>query len=173
MDKREEKTLYLGTLIFPVRDGEVLLAEKTRKIGKGFLNGYGGGVEPGESARACAVREFGEETGGAQIVEQDLRKVGIVHFKNNKSDGSIFVATIHVYTVSSWTGDIVSTEEMIHPQWYPITTIAEQKLLPADRFWLPRMLQGEKAVAWAEYTPYQEALVGEVRFEPTDSMEED
>src|SRR3989344_638818 len=90
MDKPEEKTLYLATLVYPVRDSEVLLATKTRKIGAGCLNGWGGGVDQGESIRASAAREFFEETGGAKVNENELEKIGIVHFKNHKSDGVVF-----------------------------------------------------------------------------------
>lgn len=173
MEKQEEKSLVLATLVFPVRKGEVLLAEKMRKIGKGSLNGWGGGVDLGESVLACAVREFFEETGGARIEEKDLERMGIVHFKNNKSDGTVFVCTVHIFTVSKWTGDIVSTDEMNNPKWHPLTDIVNLNLMLADHFWLPRMLQGEKGIAWAEYGPFQQSLIGEVRFETVSTFEEE
>ena len=173
MERQEEKTLNLATLVFPVRDDNVMLAEKMRKIGKGCLNGWGGGVDHGESIRACAVREFSEETGGAIIDEQDLKKLGIVHFKNHLANGSEFICTVHVYSVAKWDGQIISTEEMKDPRWFPITTVASQKLMSADPFWLPRMLSGEKGIAFAEYEPYQKALIGSVRFESVDSFDEE
>lgn len=170
---QSEKTLYLGTLIFPVRDGEVLLAEKMRKIGAGSLNGYGGGVEAGESIRASAVREFREETNGVEIKEEDLEKVGIVHFKNNKEDGSVFVAVIHIFTVRSWKGEFASTDEMQNPKWYRLETLAREKMMLADPYWLPRMLKGEKGIAYAEYGPRQEKLLGEVKFEVVENVPEE
>jgi 8-oxo-dGTP diphosphatase len=173
MEKQEEKTLNLATLVFPVRDGEVLLAEKMRNIGKGCINGWGGGVEPDESLRECAVREFFEETGGAKVKPEDLVKMGIVHFKNHKSDGSIFVCTVHIYFTTRWEGEIVSTEEMDNPKWYSFHSVGQENLMLADPFWLPRMLFGEKGIAWAEYGPYQQTLLSDVRFEPVDSFEEE
>ena len=173
MDKPEEKTLYLATLVYPVRDSEVLLATKTRKIGAGCLNGWGGGVDQGESIRASAAREFFEETGGAKVNENELEKIGIVHFKNHKSDGVVFVCIVHVYSTKKWTADIISTDEMKNPRWYLISQITQEKLMPADPFWLPRMLTGEKGIAWAEYDPFQTTLIGEVCFEPRDFLEEE
>ncbi len=173
MEKLEEKTLFLATLVFPLRNDQIMLARKTRNIGIGCLNGWGGGVERGESLKRAAVREFSEETGGAVISENDLKKIGIVHFTNHKTDGSVFVCTVHMYTVSRWIGEIVSTEEMQDPRWCPIATISEEKLMLADPFWLPRMLSGEKGIAWAEYGPRQQTLIGEVRFEPVDGFEEE
>ncbi len=172
MEQPEEKKLYLATLVFPVRGVEVMLARKMKKIGKGCLNGWGGGVESDESPRTCAVREFSEETGGASIQEEDLVDAGVVHFKNHASDGTIFVCTVHVYTISRWNGEIVSTEEMEDPKWYQIDSIHREKLMLADPFWLPRMLKGDRGIAWAEYAPYQEVLIGEVRFERHNAKEE-
>ncbi len=173
MMKTEEKVLLLATLVFPVRDGKVLLARKMRKIGQGLLNGWGGGVDSGESITASAVREFREETGGAEVKEEDLEKFGIVHFKNHKTDGTVFVCVVHVFVVRNWTGSIVSTAEMDSPQWYPVESLPEQELMLADRFWLPRMIVGETGIAHAEYGPYQKTLIGEVLFHPTSSLTEE
>ena len=176
MEKPEEKTLFLATLVFPVQDTEgqreVMLATKMKKIGAGCLNGWGGGVEEGESLLETALREFHEET-GASISLEGLEKIGIVQFKNHKSDGSVFVCTVHVYTVSKWSGEIQSTEEMENPRWYSVADIPLEKLMRADPHWLPRMLAGEKGIAWAEYEPYQKALIGEVKFETVSGFEEE
>jgi 8-oxo-dGTP pyrophosphatase MutT (NUDIX family) len=169
----EEKTLNLATLVFPVQGDKVWLGRKMRKIGAGCLNGWGGGVEPGESVVAAAIREFHEETGGVIVDEKDLKKVGIVHFKNHKSDGTVFVCTVHVFTVSKWTGQIVSTAEMQEPKEYSIKTLDRNELMPADPFWLPRMLSGELGIAWTEYGPFQKTLIGEVRFESVSSLPEE
>ena len=169
-----EKVLYLATLIFPVRGNHVLLGKKLRKIGAGKLNGWGGGVENGETIKQCAVREFGVETGGAIICEEDLTKVGIAHFKNHTTDGMDFECTVHIYTVSQWQGKIVQTEEMGKPYWYPISKLAEQKdIMCADPYWMPKILSGEKGIIFAEYGPGQRTLIGEVLFQSVESFEEE
>jgi len=38
-----------ATLVFIVRDGQVLLIHKKRGIGAGYINGVGGRLEPGET----------------------------------------------------------------------------------------------------------------------------
>lgn len=170
--EQSEKTLLQATLVFPVRDNHVMLALKTRKIGAGCLNGWGGGPEEGESIRACAKREFFEETGGVEISETDLQKIGVVHFKNHKTDGTMFTCIVHVFTISCWVGEIISTEEMDNPQWYQISDIPFERLMLADPYWLPRMLGGDKGIVWAEYGPRQATLMGDVVFQSVDTLEE-
>ncbi len=165
MDKQEEKTLNLATLVFPVRGNEVMLAQKMTKIGAGYLNGWGGGVEEGETIVAGAAREFNEES-GASVDLDDLTKVCIAHFKNNKIDGSVFVCTVHIFTTRIWHGEIISTPAMAMPRWHPVSSLRYERLMPADYFLLERILSGETGEAWAEYTPFQESLVGNVRFVP-------
>ena len=52
-----------ATLLFIVRDGEILLMEKKRGLGAGKINGPGGKIDPGETPLECAVRETEEELG--------------------------------------------------------------------------------------------------------------
>ncbi len=170
--KKQEIPVVLATLVFPVRGIEVMLAEKVQKIGAGCLNGWGGKVKTGESLRACAAREFFEES-CAKINEKDLVKVGIVHFTNHNTDRSVFICVVHVYTITRWTGEIVSTREMKSPAWYRRRFVAREKLMLADRYWLSKMLSGKKGIVWAEYGPHQQTLIGDVCFEPVDSFEEE
>jgi 8-oxo-dGTP diphosphatase len=53
----------LATLVFVVRDDEILLIRKKRGLGKGKVNGPGGKLDPGENAVECAARECHEELG--------------------------------------------------------------------------------------------------------------
>ena len=48
MDLRKKK--IVATLVFPVKGDEVLLVRKTKKIGVGLWNGFGGGVERGSKS---------------------------------------------------------------------------------------------------------------------------
>jgi len=51
----------LATLMFVVRDGQILLIEKKRGLGAGKVNGPGGKIDPGETALEAVVRECQEE----------------------------------------------------------------------------------------------------------------
>ena len=53
----------LATLLFVIRDGEILLIRKQRGLGAGKINGPGGKLEAGESPREAAIREVQEEVG--------------------------------------------------------------------------------------------------------------
>jgi len=50
-----------ATLLFVVRDGQILLIRKKRGLGAGKINGPGGKFEKGETPLACALRETQEE----------------------------------------------------------------------------------------------------------------
>ena len=52
-----------ATLVFVIRDGEILLIDKKTGIGAGKVNGPGGKLENGESPEQCARREIFEELG--------------------------------------------------------------------------------------------------------------
>ena len=50
-----------ATLVFIIKDDRVLLIRKKRGLGAGKVNGPGGRLEPGETFKACAIREVQEE----------------------------------------------------------------------------------------------------------------
>lgn len=59
--------LRIATLLFLVKDDEILLAMKKRGFGKDRYNGVGGKVDDGESIEAAAARETIEEIGVTPI----------------------------------------------------------------------------------------------------------
>ena len=157
----EEKTFKAATVVFPLRGDNVLLARKTRKIGAGCWNGYGGVPDPGETLPACAVRELFEES-GLSACPEDLTKIAIMDFHNTKSDGTTFIARVHFYTLAVWEGECHATDEMADPTWFPREQLPLLEMMPADRVYLPLVFSGKKIVGTAHYTPFQQALIGEV-----------
>jgi len=168
----EEKTLLNATLCFLVKDNKVLLGFKTQKIGKDCWNGYGGGINDGETPKLAALRELKEEAGVITLPEF-LEKAAIVDFHNTKSDGSTFVCRVHVYLVSQWTGNPRVTDEMINPTWFDIERLPLDKMMPADREWLPVVLSGKKIIATAKLGPFQKILLEEVKLQQVDSFPDD
>jgi 8-oxo-dGTP pyrophosphatase MutT (NUDIX family) len=56
-----QQPLRQATLLFLIKDNEILLAMKKRGFGQGKYNGVGGKVDSGESLEVAAVRETKEE----------------------------------------------------------------------------------------------------------------
>ena len=167
----EEKILFNATVCYPVRDGKVLLALKTKKIGAGCLNGYGGGIETGERIAQAAVRELEEES-GIVAMEEHLEKIAVVDFYNTKSDGSVFVCRVHFFTVNRWTGEPRETEEMVTPTWFDITDLPTGQMMPADAQFVPVALGGKKIIVEAHYGPFQKELIGEVVIQEVENFPE-
>ncbi len=55
--------MLLATLVYALRDGDVLLHRRTKAPNEGLWVAPGGKIDPGESPAECAIREMREETG--------------------------------------------------------------------------------------------------------------
>ncbi len=158
MESQEEKTLLRGVIVFLKRPGEVLLAWKTTKIGANRWNGYGGGIEEGETPEAAAVRELFEES-GVVADPADLRQVACARFHNTKTDGLTFTAELFIYFLWQWEGEPQDSEVMIRPTWFKDDELPFAEMLAADVVWLPRVLAGELIEVEAYYGPFQKELL--------------
>ena len=126
-----------ATLMFVVRDNEVLLIRKKRGFGMGKINGPGGKLDLGETELDCAVRETEEELG---IVARDAVKRGELWFQF--VDGmAMHVAVFHA---TNHEGDTIETEEAA-PLWTRIDAIPFEQMWADDIHWLHRMLTGKES----------------------------
>ncbi len=128
----------LATLMFIVRDGEVLLIRKKRGIGAGKINAPGGKFEPGETALQCALRETEEEV---HVKVLDPVEMGEVSF--SFQCGATPEIHGHVFLATRFEGTPAETEEAL-PQWVPLDKIPYEEMWEDDRYWLPHMLAGRK-----------------------------
>jgi len=125
-----------GTLLFVRAGTNVLLMRKKRGHGAGRINAPGGKLETGETPRACAVRETLEETGVTPL-SPELRGVfRFVDLVQPQWLGYVFVAERHV-------GEPVETDEG-RPFWTPVDALPFADMWEDDRYWLPRLLAGER-----------------------------
>ncbi|OYV07453.1 MAG: NUDIX hydrolase [Verrucomicrobiales bacterium VVV1] len=123
-----------ATLMFVIRDGQVLLIVKKRGLGAGKINGPGGKIDPGETPLDCVVRETQEEL---QITPLSPIKLGELWF----TMGDIPDILCHVYRSEDFTGTPTETEEAI-PLWANIEEIPYDRMWADDRLWLPLLLAG-------------------------------
>ncbi len=123
-----------ATLCFVIRDAHVLLIEKKRGLGAGKINGPGGRMEPGETARDCAIRETKEELG---VDVQDPQCRGRLRFQF--ADGYSLMAW--VFVAEDLAGVAIETDEAV-PCWTPVEQIPYERMWSDDILWLPDMLEG-------------------------------
>jgi 8-oxo-dGTP pyrophosphatase MutT (NUDIX family) len=179
MDRlKEEKVLLNATVCLLVKDNQVLLGLKTKKIGAGCRNGYGGGIEKDETIKESAIRELEEETGkkiGNIFItakQEDLEKMAIVDFENTKSDGSSFVCRVHFFLVKEWSGEAVDTDEMTDHKFFEINNLPLGNMMPADGELFPLIFNGKKIIARAKYGPYQKKLLEQLLIAEVSSFDE-
>ncbi len=126
------------TLLYIIKDGKILLAEKKRGFGAGKLNGVGGKIEPGESEVQGMLRECREEIGVTPI---NLEQRAVLHFdlfykgEKEKEDTYVFVA-------SDYSGELVESEEM-KPSWYDINKLPFERMFSDDELWLNSLIEGK------------------------------
>lgn len=133
----------VATLLFVVRDGQVLLIRKKRGIGKGKINGPGGKLDPGETLLECAVRETEEELGVRAL---GAREVG--HLRFQFVDGLGIDCT--VFRADDCEGEALETEEAV-PLWTPVDDLPFDEMWDDDRVWMPVMLEGRRFDLWATF----------------------
>jgi 8-oxo-dGTP diphosphatase len=131
MDWNAWKPVEKATLMFIIRDGQVLLIHKKRGLGAGKVNGPGGRLDPGETSAECAVREAQEEV---CVTPLHVRLCGELQFQFR--DGH----SIHglVYRADDLEGEPQETDEAI-PFWCPIAEIPYGNMWMDDRLWFPLM----------------------------------
>lgn len=129
------------TLVYLIKDTKVLLALKKRGFGTGKYNGAGGKVEKNETIEEAMVRETYEEIG---VKPEKYKKVGCLKF-NEFHENERKIMNLHIYTCTSWSGEITESEEM-KPEWFDINNLPLRNMWEADSIWLSIVLAGKKIV---------------------------
>lgn len=132
-----------ANLCFITRGDEVLLIHKKRGLGAGKINGPGGRLEPGESARDAAVREVQEELG---VTPNDPQLRGELHFQF--ADG--YALHCAVFLADGCSGEPVETEEAV-PLWVRRDAVPYGQMWEDDRHWLPGVLEGRSFRGFFEF----------------------
>jgi len=149
----DTKKLLEATLLFPITADEVGLGVKKQKIGAGLLNGWGGIIEKGEDELACIVRETLEE-GSVAVDPATLTKVAVVLFHNEKYD-----CRVHTFLAPWHYGPLKETDEMGPLEWHDRLNVPTERMMLADKLWVPRILDGETLVGEVWYGPSQQSFL--------------
>jgi 8-oxo-dGTP diphosphatase len=145
-------TLTAMCLCFLTRTGadgrrEVLLGRKKTGFGAGKIVGLGGHVEPGESAAEAAAREIAEES-SLVVSVADLRDAADVTFRFPARPA--WNMKVAVFVADRFTGEARESDE-IAPRWYPLDALPEHDMWDDNRYWLTRVLAGERLEADFEF----------------------
>jgi 8-oxo-dGTP diphosphatase len=82
------------TLCFITRGEDVLMLHRAKPPNQGLWNGVGGHLEPGETPRACILREIGEETG---LEVEQVRFAGLLTWEGFEiPSGGLYIFTAQV-----------------------------------------------------------------------------
>ncbi|MCK4647615.1 8-oxo-dGTP diphosphatase [Candidatus Pacearchaeota archaeon] len=114
----------------------VLLGLKKEGFGKGKYNGFGGGIEKGETLEEAAIRETYEEAG---ITIKNLERMGQIrfYFQGKEQDH-----LVNFFLASDFSGVAKETKEM-KPEWFRRDKLPYYRMWEDDRYWLPLLLEGK------------------------------
>ena len=126
----------IGTLVFVLRNDEVLLIHKKTGHGRGKISAPGGKLEPGEQVAACAAREVQEEVG-----VQPVNLVCRAELRFVEECGAQWLG--YAYTTREFSGDPRRTLEA-DPFWCRRVEIPYDRMWDDDRLWLPLILAQEQ-----------------------------
>ena len=130
------------TLLFLIKDDQILLALKKRGFGSGKYNGIGGKIEAKETIEQAMLRETKEEINVIPEKYVEAAKIVFNEYFNNQPT----IIEMHVFVTEKWTNDPIESEEM-RPKWFKLSNIPYDKMWPDDRLWLPLVLDGNKIIA--------------------------
>ncbi len=122
----------LATIMFVIKDGQILLIEKKRGLGAGKINGPGGKIDPGETALEAAIRETQEEL---HVTPHTPRKLGELRFSMSDCPDIL----CHVYRSDDYSGTPTETDEAV-PVWTNLDAIPYHRMWEDDQYWLPLLL---------------------------------
>ena len=126
---------------------QVLLGHKKTGLGTGKIVALGGHVEPRESPAEAAAREVKEEA-GLHVAPGALLEAAHVMFLFPVCPRWDMVVSI--FTSAAWSGEATETAE-IAPEWFPVTALPLDRMWDDAKYWLPRVLAGERLRATFTY----------------------
>ncbi len=125
-----------ATLLFVIRDDQILLIRKKRGLGAGKINGPGGRIEEDESPLEAAIREVQEEVG---VTPTGIHQRGELYFQFVDGYG----IHVHVFTATDCEGEVRESDEAL-PLWTALGEIPYDEMWVDDSIWLPWMLDGKR-----------------------------
>lgn len=120
----------------------LLMGMKKVRLGKGYYNGFGGKLDPGETLEECIKREVKEES---DLDLLSLEKRGVMTFELVDS-----LAEVYIFEGLKWSGDPIETDEM-SPIWLDLNNLPFERMWPSDKLWYPYFLNRIYFTGWVVF----------------------
>ncbi|MGO2804524.1 MAG: 8-oxo-dGTP diphosphatase [Glutamicibacter arilaitensis] len=120
-------------------DVQILLGRKRRGFGQGNIVLPGGKIEPGETAKQAAIREFAGET-GLRVAAEDLELAAQINFRFPAQPAADMQCA--AFIARKATGQLELTEEL-EPLWADPAALPVTQMWQDSPLWLPQLAAGE------------------------------
>lgn len=130
------------TLCYIEREGKYLMLRRSPEKQDGSAGkwqGIGGKLEPGEEPDDCILREALEETG---LTLTRFCRRGTIYYYSNTWESEV----MYLYSADAFEGELRSDCEEGELQWIPEEEIMGLNLWEGDRFFLKKLMAGEKDI---------------------------
>lgn len=127
--------LKLATLVYVLRDEQVLMLLRASDPNRGLWVAPGGKLNDGESPAECAVREMREETGLA--IERPVLRAVITE----TSPRADYQWLTFVFVAWDFTGTFTPMPGIGEFRWVPVDEVTKLPIPPADAVFFPRLLE--------------------------------
>lgn len=154
-------TPILSTLVYPLRDGKVLLMERRKEPNLGLWVGLGGKIELNESPYECARRELSEESG---LFAHALRFRGLITEVSPRPDWQWM---LFVYAVTDFSGQLITNEREGKLRWWPVADVRHLAIPQADAVFFPRVTDLSQPFYHAKYAYDLDLKLVEIKEHPT------
>lgn len=125
------------TLVYTVRDGQVLMMRRRKWPNLGQWTAPGGKVELDESPAECAVRELAEETGLRAVGRPELRII-----VTETSPLPDWQWLMFIYLVREFAGELATDSVEGDLAWLPVDQVPTLPIPQADAIFYPLVLDG-------------------------------
>lgn len=127
--------LKLATLVYALRDEQVLMLRRNSEPNRGLWVAPGGKFDHGESPVECAVREMYEET-GLRVQQPVLRAI-----MTETSPRADYQWLTFIFVAWDIEGTFTPAPGIGEFRWVPVDEVTKLPIPPADAIFFPRLLE--------------------------------
>ena len=124
----------LATMVYCIKDGDVLLMLRNKEPNLGLWVGPGGNLEPGESPYDCAKRELYEETG---LEVNDLYFRALITEISPRPDWQWLM---FLYVATEFSGTLVEDKREGRLSWCSLSEVMQLPIPEADSVFFQKVI---------------------------------